>query len=138
MASSRGGRRTQRPDMPAGAMRKGAAMDGRPVETVAAKPKICFVAPHAWPVLARDASLKMVGGAEVQQTILARALARAGYRVSIISNDFGQPNGAEVDGVVVYKTHPLHGGIPVVRFLHPRLTTTLRALREADADIYYQ
>ena len=45
-------------------------------------PHICFVALRAWSVLAGDASIEIAGGAEVQQCILARLLARAGYRVS--------------------------------------------------------
>ena len=48
------------------------------------RPHICFVAPLAWPVLAHAADIDVIGGAEVQQAILARSLARAGYRVSMI------------------------------------------------------
>jgi glycosyltransferase involved in cell wall biosynthesis len=100
-------------------------------------PSICFVAPFAWPVLAGIPELKIVGGAEVQQSILSRALAQAGFDVSMVCNDFGQPDGVRVHGVTVYKTHRLEQGIPVVRFLHPRLSTTWGALKRANADIYY-
>jgi glycosyltransferase involved in cell wall biosynthesis len=100
-------------------------------------PSICFVAPFAWPVLAGVAELKIVGGAEVQQSILARALAEADFDVSMVCNDFGQADGVRVHGVTVYKSHRIDQGIPVVRFLHPRLSTTWAALRRADADIYY-
>jgi glycosyltransferase involved in cell wall biosynthesis len=100
-------------------------------------PSICFVAPFAWPVFANLPELKFVGGAEVQQSILSRALAQAGFQVSMVCNDFGQADGVRVDGVTVYKTHALDAGIPVVRFVHPRLSTTWAAMRRADADIYY-
>lgn len=102
------------------------------------KAHVCFVAPHLWPVLSRDPALPMVGGAEVQQALLVRLLARAGHRVSVISLDFGQPDRAQVDGAIVHKTFRPQEGIPVVRFLHPRLTSVWRALREVDADVYYQ
>jgi glycosyltransferase involved in cell wall biosynthesis len=98
---------------------------------------LCFVAPYAWPVLARDASLGIVGGAEVQQCLLARLLAREGVRVSMVTLDFGQPEGAEVDGVRVHKSFRPDAGIPALRFLHPRLAATWRALAAADADVYY-
>jgi glycosyltransferase involved in cell wall biosynthesis len=100
-------------------------------------PHICFVAPHAWPVLSRDASIQVVGGAEVQMSILARLFAASGYRVSMICLDFGQEDNAVVDGIVVRRLFSMGEGIPVFRFLHPRLTTMWRRLSEVDADIYY-
>lgn len=127
----------------ASVLREGVGTRGRPEGMLpsasgAPKPHLCFVAPFIWPCLARDPAIKVVGGAEVQQAVLARLFRRNGYRVSVIALDFGQPDRAEVDGITVHKVFRLDEGLPVLRFLHPRLTRMWRAMREVGADIYYQ
>lgn len=103
-----------------------------------AKPHVCFVAPTAWPVLAGDSSIPVVGGAEVQQSMVAPGLARRGWRVSMITLDYGQADAVEVKGVTVRKICRPDEGIPVVRFVHPRFTSLWRAMKHVDADVYYQ
>lgn len=99
---------------------------------------VCFVAPNIWPAFAPESSHQPVGGAELQQSILARGLARDGYRVSIICNNHGQPRQLNRDGIRFISTHRAEDGLPGLRLFHPRLTAVWRAMGEVDADIYYQ
>ena len=98
---------------------------------------VCFAAPNIYPIISGDYSAGVVGGAEVQQSIIARSLVARGYRVSVVCFDFGQPDIVEFDGIAVYKTYRLSAGIPILRFFHPRATSIFSALRTVDADIYY-
>jgi glycosyltransferase involved in cell wall biosynthesis len=99
--------------------------------------RVCFVGLENLPVLSRAYSRHGVGGEQVQHTLLARALARRGHDVSMVVGDYGQADAARVDGITLHKAHRLRGGVPVLRFFHPRLTGLWSALRRADADVYY-
>lgn len=99
--------------------------------------KICFLGYENLPVLASEFNHHGIGGEQVQQTLLAKALARRGYDVSMVVYDYGQADGARWDGVTTYKAFRSNAGIPVFRYIHPRWTGAWAALRRADADIYY-
>lgn len=101
-------------------------------------PHVCFVALTAYPVLAGRRDLTELGGAQVQQSILARALVRAGVRVTFICMDYGQANDIDIDGIRVLKAFSPDAGLRGVRFFHPRITGLWSAMTKADADIYYQ
>lgn len=103
-----------------------------------AKPHICLVAPQVFPVLTGDRKLQIIGGAEVQQSFIARGLCAAGYPVTILAGDFGQPDDLEFEGLRILKMRQRGRTIPVLRYFHPRLTSIWSAMRRADADIYYQ
>jgi glycosyltransferase involved in cell wall biosynthesis len=99
--------------------------------------RICFVGLANLPVLVPEFEQHGVGGAELQQTLLAKALARRGFQVSMVVGDYGQQDGAVWSGVQTYKAAGLREGVPVLRFVHPRWTKLVAALRRAAADVYY-
>lgn len=101
-------------------------------------PRICFIESAAYAVLDGSIGASSTGGESVQQTLLARAFAARGWHVSMISSDFGQPDGTVVDGIQVWKTYTQTEGLPVLRFLYPRLYRSWRALKVANADVYFQ
>src|SRR5258708_24356465 len=99
--------------------------------------KICLLGLDNLPVLAPEYAQHTVGGESVQQTLLARALARRGHEVSMVVADHGQPDGAQWESIRVFKAYDLDAGLPVLRFIHPRWTGLWSALARADADLYY-
>lgn len=99
--------------------------------------KICFVGLQNLPVLSSEFSHHGNGGEEVQQTLLAKALAKRGYEVSMVVGDYGQPDGKAWHGVTTYKAYRFDAGLPVFRFIHPRWTGIWAALKRANADVYY-
>lgn len=101
------------------------------------EPHICFVAPQLFPVLSGDQNVQVIGGAEVQQNFIARGLQAAGFQVSIVTDDFGQPDEVEIDGLRVVKIVKSGMSLPIIRYFHPRLSSIWSAMRRADADIYY-
>jgi glycosyltransferase involved in cell wall biosynthesis len=101
------------------------------------KPRICFVGLQNLAVLAREYNAHGIGGEEVQHTLLARALTARGYEVSMVVMDFGQPEGAEWEGIKTHKTYRSEDGLPLLRFFHPRWTGAWGAFKRANADIYY-
>jgi glycosyltransferase involved in cell wall biosynthesis len=100
--------------------------------------KICIVGFDDYPQLANLKDAKYVGGESVQHVLLARAWRDLGHEVSMIVHDHGQGRIKEIDGIRAVAPYARHEGIPVLRFAHPRLTGMVGAMREIDADIYYQ
>jgi len=98
-----------------------------------ARPSICFVAPMAHPFLLGIPGTH--GGAEVQQTLLARALAARGWRVSFVTLDHGGPREVVKDGIRVLSSWRWSAGVAGLRFF-PRTFSMWRAMDRAGAGIY--
>ena len=99
-------------------------------------PRICLIAQSAYGALAR-VDTGRVGGIETQTSLMARWLAARGYPISMITWDEGQPEGIDIDGVRVHKMCAHDAGISGLRFLHPKWTSLYKAMRRANADVYY-
>lgn len=98
--------------------------------------RICIVAHNAFGALANNGR-GHIGGVEHQTSLLAKWLAAAGHAVSLVTWDDGSDSRAEIDGVRVLRVCQPRAGLPGLRFLHPRWTGLIKALRAADADVYY-
>ncbi|MEK6677765.1 MAG: glycosyltransferase family 4 protein [Planctomycetota bacterium] len=102
------------------------------------KPHICFVAPNAYAAISGRHDLSHIGGAEVQQAMLAKGLVQCGHEVDIITLDHGQPHVECYDGVRTLRMCKPNAGYPGLKFLHPRLTSLWSALSRSNAEVYYQ
>lgn len=102
------------------------------------QPSICFVAPRVYLIASGDAQQRFAGGAEVQQTHIARGLVGAGHEVTVLAGDYGQPEETEIDGIRFIKIQQAGRSIPVLRYFHPRLTSLWSGMKRADTEIYYQ
>ncbi len=99
--------------------------------------RLCFVAHNASGALAGDARAH-AGGIERQQALMANWLANRGHAVSMISWAPETAAASDYDGPVrQIRMCRKSGGLPILRFFHPRWSSLIRALRDANADIYY-
>lgn len=102
------------------------------------KRKICFLGLDNYPVINPKFGDFYFGGESVQQTLLAKAFVGHGFETSMVCMDYGQEDGEILYGVKVYRSFKEKAGLPVFRFIAPRITSVWKALKCVDADIYYQ
>jgi glycosyltransferase involved in cell wall biosynthesis len=100
------------------------------------RPRICFVAHNAYGALA-GVNSGHIGGIEWQQSLMAKWLANRDYQVSMLTWDEGQDDGVNIDGVRAFKMCRKEAGVKGLRFFVPKWTSLCRAMRRANADIYY-
>ena len=99
--------------------------------------KICFVAPNIYPIISNKNQIEKIGGAELQQYFIGKGLRDNGFSVSIVTEDYGQPDRENIEGLLIFKAYKRSEGIFGLRFFFPRLHKTWKALKRADADIYF-
>ncbi|HSD74483.1 MAG TPA: glycosyltransferase family 4 protein, partial [Steroidobacteraceae bacterium] len=99
---------------------------------------LCIVGMDDYPLLAGSGDTTSVNGESVQHVLLARAWRDLGLDVSMVVHDHGQGPVRMHDGIRAFAAHAPYAGVPVLRFVHPRMTSLVTALTAADADVYYQ
>ena len=99
---------------------------------------ICIVGLDSYGMLSGEGDLRYIGGEFVQHVLLARAWRDLGHDVSIIVHDEGQGPRRVIDGITAIAAYSRRGGLPGLRFFHPRGSKLVAALSTADADVYYQ
>jgi len=100
--------------------------------------RICIVGLDSYGMLSGEENPKYIGGESIQHVLLARAWRDLGHDVSMIVHDEGQGARRVHDGITAIAAHTRHGGMPGLRFFHPRATRLVSAMIAANADVYYQ
>jgi glycosyltransferase involved in cell wall biosynthesis len=100
--------------------------------------KICIVGLDSYGMLSGEGDPRYIGGEAIQHVLLARAWRDLGHEVSMIVHDDGQGARRVHEGITALAAQSRHGGIPGLRFFHPRASKLVSTLMAADADIYYQ
>ncbi len=98
---------------------------------------VCFFALNAYSYLS-EGNHNFAGGAERQQVLLAKELARRGHRISFIVNDYRQPDIEKIGDIIVYKNSlPKFKNI-IILFKIINIFHFWKILENTGADIYYQ
>lgn len=94
--------------------------------------RVAFLSSNVYPLLSGQAwdEHPIVGGAEIQQLLIARELARLGCEVSFVTEDFGQGEETEASGFRVL-------GYTFSRNKIVQMRTLWRALELAESDLLY-
>ncbi len=97
---------------------------------------VCFLAPYVYPYF-DDSVRSPLGGAERQQVLLARELARAGYQVSFIVADFGQPPRTEWEGFECRTSFTAGSSLPSVLRIPLKYLRLLREVYRRRGALFY-
>lgn len=102
------------------------------------KPSICFVSLNSYPIVSGK-NIDNIGGAELQQILLAKDLHKHGFQVSYVVFDHGQESREVVDGIEIYSVgFPKGYMLSGLKSYLSVLRLYWKALSKTNADIYYQ
>ena len=99
-------------------------------------PRICIVSHAGYRALTASQS-GHIGGVEHQTSLLAKWLVARGYAVDFVTWQEGDEPEAMVDGIRLLTVCRQDDGVPGLRFVYPRWTSLIGALRRSNADVYY-
>lgn len=97
--------------------------------------KICFISRQVYPYLSKE-NHNSAGGAELQETLLAKEIFKRGNKVYFIVGDYGQDRYVSVEGLDVYKGFFSYNKGFVSKILEP--IYFWRLLLKINADVYYR
>ncbi len=97
--------------------------------------RLCFLSLNALPYLSEHGP-DFAGGAEAQEVRIAKGLAERGWRVSFLTEDHGQGELIRAAAIEIRATFRPRAGLPIARFIWPRLSSVRQALRATPADVY--
>jgi glycosyltransferase involved in cell wall biosynthesis len=97
---------------------------------------VCIVSHNAYGAVSGGSS-GFIGGVEWQTSLTARWFVQRGYSVSLLTWDEGGPVEEMKAGIRIIKICKQKAGLPGLRFFHPKWTGLIKAMRKADADVYY-
>lgn len=98
--------------------------------------KICIVAHYAYGALTGEGS-GHIGGVERQTALLSEWLVNNGHDVTVITWDEGGEKVQVVNKIKIIKLCNVEDGFPILRFFTPRWSSLVKALKQADAELYY-
>jgi len=98
--------------------------------------KICIVTHYAYGALTGEDS-GHIGGVERQTALMSEWLVKQGHQVSVITWNEGSADTETINGIQIIKLCRVDDGLPGLRFFTPRWTSLLKALKKADAEVYY-
>ncbi|MDH5260681.1 MAG: glycosyltransferase family 4 protein [Gammaproteobacteria bacterium] len=99
---------------------------------------VCIVGLKCWGFVSGASHPRFIGGIETDLVTLARTLAAAGKRVALIVYDEGQPEVTTINGITVFSSFSPDAGLPGLRFLFPRGSALIRAVRRVNATHFIQ